>query len=299
MQQSRFEKQRYLFIDCKTETDFAKFEKLVEAVIYSFGFISGSLVRDEVTILKFSDDSFDGITGFQFRRVEDTINSSLELVNPYEHKTWANLDKRLPFPEAVFSNLIQLCIDDQSLLRALRIITQARQLPNELQIASFYVALETIKGIVIGKNIEKTRSFKDADYANEVVAKLRQIIEELPANEFLHKGRVLGKIAQLNDIGNNEGFIAAFELVGLTLTKADKEYINKRNRFLHGRFDFENEPEDKRNQGLQKIALNVHLLTCSLLLKHVGFSGPVKNFLKYLDLVNKKNEVDEPLFRYI
>jgi len=294
-----FENKRCIFIDCKELIGYSTFEKIIEAIIYSFGFLSGSLTRDELTILKFKNSDFTTIEGFQFRKVEDSIISSLEILNPKEHKQYEKLGNTEYLSEIVFSKIVLLCFSEQRFLRALRIITQARNLPVEIQAASIFVALETIKEIIIEANQEKTASFKNEKFAVKLIEEIKGKIEAIPELEFNNKSRVLRKVSELNAIGNNEGFYAAFELLGISLNKEEKYCISMRNRFLHGNVPFANEPEQKRKKALQEISINAHFLTCALILKYVNYNGAIKDFAKYLDLINNENKLDRPLFKRI
>lgn len=158
--------------------------------------------------------------------------------------------------------------------------------------------METVKKIIIDENIEKIIPFINPSFAADTILKLKKIISAIPDNEFNDKASVLRKIDNLNTVGNNDSFKLAFKLVGFNLTKEDEKCILMRNRFLHGNIPFENEPEQTKKKELLNLTLNAHLLTCSLILKYAGYSGVVKNFLKYWDLVNKIPN-DASLFRSI
>ncbi|KYG80978.1 hypothetical protein EV198_2856 [Roseivirga ehrenbergii] len=294
-----YKKQRYLVVDSLTSMDYPEFEKAVEAIIYSFGFLSGSLTRDELTIFSHSESSFKKVSGFQFRQTEDTIRSSLGIINPREHKEYDNLDKAIYFSEEDFSKLATVCFNELPFKRAIRIITQSRNLPQEIETASFFVALETIKNLIITSNEEKIRSFKNQEDANKLILDCKALVNKLDDSKLNFKQRVLNKMDQLNDIGNNESFLISFDLMGLKLNKAEKQCIKKRNRFLHGNMPFENEPESVKTKELSEIALRTHYLVSSLILKYAGCSCYLKNTLKYLDLANGENKVDEPLFKKI
>lgn len=294
-----YKKQRYLVVDSLTSMDYPEFEKAVEAIIYSFGFLSGSLTRDELTIFSHSESSFKKVSGFQFRQTEDTIRSSLGIINPREHKEYDNLDKAIHFSEEDFSKLATVCFNELPFKRAIRIITQSRNLPQEIETASFFVALETIKNLIITSNEEKIRSFKNQEDANKLILDCKALVNKLDDSKLNFKQRVLNKMDQLNDIGNNESFLISFDLMGLKLNEAEKQCIKKRNRFLHGNMPFENEPESVKTKELSEIALRTHYLVSSLILKYAGCSCYLKNTLKNFDLANGENKVDEPLFKKI
>lgn len=292
------DKQGLIFIECNHLIEYAVFEKLLEAVIYSFALISGSLVRNELTILKFSNKDFTKLRGFQFRKIEDSVISTIEIINPRIHKEFEKLSKTIYFPLNIFSKLTELCYNNKRLLRAIRIITQARDQPVEIEAASIFVALETVKQIIIEENIEKISPFKNSTFAKETIDSLKEHISSIPETKFNDKASVLRKLENLNMVGNNDSFKIAFKLVGFELTKDDEKCISMRNRFLHGNIPFENEPEQQKRKELLSITLNAHLLTCSLIFKYAGYNGAVMNFLKYWDLVNKiPNEAT--LFRTI
>lgn len=291
-------KQRYIFIDCKDRVSLGEFEKILDAITYSFALISGSLVRDEVTILGFGNSDFTSLQGFRFNQLKDSNISDLELVNPRQHRDYDGLDRMIFFPEEVFLKIIHLCLTDKRWLRAIKIISQARGLPTELEASAFFVSLETIKEIIIEENNDKIAPFKNPKTATDYIEKFKTIIEEIADDEFTNKNAVIRKLNDLNKVGNNESFKLAFGLVGFELTKADIQCISLRNRFLHGNIPFEHEPEQKKERELIKIALNAHLLTCSLILKYANYNGVVKDFLKYWDLHTKTENQDE-LFRPI
>ena len=294
-----YKKQNYLIVDSLSPLDHSQFEKAVEAVIYSFGLLSGSLTRDELVTLNYSDPEFKKITGFQFRKIEDTIRSSLETINPREHKEYEGLDKTLHFSERDFSRLVNVCFNELPFKRAIRIITQSGNLPREIETAAFFVGLETMKNLIITKNEEKIRSFKEQDDASKLINRCKTLVNEIEDSKFNSKQRVLNKLDQLNDIGNNESFFMSFELMGLKLNAAEKQCIKKRNRFLHGNMPFENETENVKNKELSEIALRAHSLVSSLILKYAGCSCYLKNKLRYIDLASGENEINEPLFKKI
>ncbi len=294
-----YKKQRYLVIDSLSSMVYPQFEKAVEAVIYSFGLLSGSLTRDELMLFRHSEPSFGKVAGFQFRQIEDTILSSIGTIDPHEHKMYAGLDKAIHFSEEDFSKLATLCFNELPFKRAIRIITQSRNLPQEIKTASFFVALETIKNLITTSNEERTRSFKEQDDAIKLILDCRGLVNKLLDSKFNFKKRVLNKLDQLNDIGNNESFLMSFELMGLELNSAEIQCIKNRNRFLHGNMPFENEGKGVKDKELSEIALRTHDLVCSLILKYAGCNCYFKNNLKYLNLDDGENKIIEPLFKKI
>lgn len=290
---------KYIIIDCKTKTDFETFECLMESIVYSFALISGNLIRNHVTIIRFQNPDFSNIEGFRFKKLKENVISQLEIYNPQEHKEYFNLSETLFFPIRDFSNLCQLSYNSKPLLRAIRTLTQARNQPIEIETAAFFITLETIKQLIIEENEEKISPFKNKKSAKSAVKKLRDIIKSLPGEEFNDKEAVIRKIENINSIGNTDGFKLAFELMGINLTSEDINCINNRNKFLHGNIPYDHETKENRKKELSKINLNAHLITCALILKYAGYNGPLKNYLKYLDLMNGHYLINQPLFRII
>ena len=172
-------------------------------------------------------------------------------------------------------------------------------MPNEIKIASLYVALETIKQKIVDDNIDKISPFKNKLFATTIINNLKNIISNLPEDNFNDKNMVMKKVENLNTLGNNDSFIWAFKLVEYELSKEDKKYIQLRNRFLHGNVPFDNEVEQSKNEALLDITTNTHFLVCGLLLKYVGYEGVVKDLLSYINLKKGIYLPEKPLFKRI
>lgn len=295
----RIDNQNFLILECHNELSRVEFEKLLESTLYSFALISGCLVKDAQYILKFQNPDFSKVEGFSFKKNNESVITNKELYNYMEYKAYCGTDGLFFFPKKIFSNLAQLCRNDDILLRAVRIICQSRNLSVEIEAASIFVALETVKGIVIKENSEKIAPFKDPKFADQILREFKLKIDSLEDSNFNSKKSIINKLDSLNQVGNNESFKLAFELVGFKLSKNDLKCISMRNRFLHGNMPYDDKNEEIRMKELTKISLSAHFLTCCLILKYSGFDGVVKNFLKYLDLTNCMDEVDEELFRHI
>ena len=293
------EKKRFIFIDCHKEIKKEQFEKLAETILYSYAFISGCLINTTYNYLKFQNSDFTKLTGFRVKQVNESIITNYELFNTREFKAYFNTKSLYFFPKNIISDLSNSCYTNPRFLRALRILCNARQKPVEIEASSIFVVLETIKDLILINNTEKVSPFKDDEFAKKIIKEFKQKIESLDDSNFNRKNSVLNKLQDLNKPGNNESFRLAFELVGFELSKNDKNCIAMRNRFLHGNMPYDNEVQDERQKQLAKISLSAHFLTCCLILKYIGFDGYAKNFLKFLDITNEIDEVDEKLFRKI
>lgn len=297
-------KQNYIIIESKNKVTYMAFDKIVESIIFSYAFISGNLIRDEIILLKFKDNDFCDIIDFKYKRIEDSVDSFFELINPREYKLYLENTKRelsnlVYFPVSIFCELVNLCNTNNPILRAVKIITQSRNLSNEIKTASFFVALETIKQQIIQNQTTSVTPIKEKEQANELIIKIQRVVNDIPDNLFNDKNIILRKIENLNTIGNNDSFELAFKIVQFNLTKDDKTFIKQRNRFLHGNIPFDNEEENVKNKKIEEIMFQTHFLVCSLLLKYINYSGIVKDLLCYTQLFKEKQLPEKPLFREI
>ncbi|AUC77445.1 hypothetical protein [Olleya sp. Bg11-27] len=274
------------------------FENYISAITYCFGLISGQLFRDEIIILKYSDNKFEKITSFNYKKLEDSI-SGIPAIDPQLYWELSESKKVRPYiGKEIFQDLINKSLNDLRLLRAIRIMSESCQYPIEIKASTYSVALETVKNIIIEENEEKINPFKIKKKASNTIKELKKIVDVIPESEFNSKKMVLNKLEQINQVGNRDSFLLSFKLLNIKLSEDDKRCINMRNDFLHGRipFDVENDP---KAYELHHIVYKLHLLVCSLILKYSGFSGLMLNNIKLADLLHFDKKLNETLFRKI
>jgi hypothetical protein len=289
----------YLIIDSTTSLLYEEFERILGAIIYSTGIISGNLTRSEIYILQSVNEQFNTFSGFHYRKLEESISSRMEVIDKRGLEFMVGYPVNALIPNSVFSKLITLAYTDKRYLRAFKTIAESNLYPLEIRASVYSVALETLKNIVIEENEKAVNPFKEKEYARDAIKKLLEIVKEMDDSKFNHKQGVLNKIEQLNQIGNSESFLKAFEIVEIDLLDADKKAIAMRNDFLHGRVPFENEIESIGNDQLRLITYKLHFLVTSLILKLAGYSGYVRNSPRYFSIITNSGKVDEPLFRKI
>jgi len=293
------EEDYFLFIDSMTPIKYDEFEKSIGAIFYSLGMITGEVLRNEMYILQSSNNNFKLISGFQYRRIEDSISSGMEVVSP--HLLWdftRSNSQEAYINMEVFSNIVNKARQDKRFLRALKIISEANEYPLEIRASAYSVALETVKNIVVEENNEKINPFKDRKFAAKIIKSLKEIITPLEDTFFNNKETVLNKLEQINQVTNKDSFKIAFDICGFSLTDIDEKALLKRNDFLHGRIPFEDEEEAEKNQELKFITYKLHFLVTALIMKYCKFSGLLKNNPKFFSVFAEDNkEIDEPLFR--
>jgi hypothetical protein len=275
------DKTNYVFIDSLVPLTMQLFKEQLTSLLTSYALISGSLMQDEILFIKSTESDFSNLSEFYFERTIDSIDSWVELLSPRNYRDLYNLPTTPYLDPPVFSKLVYLCHSNKKYLRAAKIITESKNLPPHIEVAAVFVALETVKELIIDKHREKVKPFKDPAFASSIIKEFIDRVNLIDDEKFLNKKRVVSKLAQLNAIGNNESFTMAFELLGIDLNKEEKEFIKKRNHFLHGSIPFEDEEGEKTTMELHKIALYMHMLTGALMLKFAGYSGPIFNFWTY------------------
>lgn len=295
------EDQDFIFVDCLDLITYSEFEIFIGSIIYTFGFISGNLFRNELFILQSISQSFEEVCGYQFRRIEDNIESNMSIV-PFKVMEGLDIKERHKtgkLSESTFCSIVSKAHDHPGLLRTIKIISQSNILPLELRTAAYSVALETIRNVVIEANQDKANPFKEKQFARKIVKQIRKIIDPISEGKFNNKETIIKRVQNLNQVGNTESFKKAFELLEMELTVNDEFCISKRNDFLHGRIPFMDEEEGQKNDELKHIADKLHFLVSCLIFKYAGFSGYVLNKSKLYSALKSKKKIEEPLIRKI
>lgn len=301
----RFNKQYYFIIESQTLLKPEDFENHINSILYSFALISGFLPRNEIYLFYSKTDSFNDHLAFEYRKIQETIDSRMEVISPDDlreiERQKGNQVSRLDsvIKSNIFSNLTTIVFNDSKVLRALSIITEGNVYPLEIRAATYLVALETIKNIIIEKNEDKITPIKDKPVSKQLIKDMKLLIEKLSPSVFNNKAAIIARVENINQITNTDSIYKIFELMKMELNDDDKECLAKRNDFLHGKVPFESELLYKHSKELQHITYKVHFLLTSLILKCAGYSGFVKNNPKYFDVFVAKRDIDEPLFRKI
>lgn len=289
------DKKQYLFIDSTKPGGYVLFKKAVEAFLIHYGWISGNLIRKRMFILLATDAAIRKIQHFSYYKLSESKHGR-EAIRPRDLIDFVSketLEKERYLNNLVLSRLIESSLNDPAFLRAATIIAESHGYPLEIRAATYSVALETLKNIIIEQNQSKINPVKNKTIAKQIAKRLKEVVVQFPESNFNNLQLYLQRINQLNQVGNTDSFLKAFELVGLRLTQSDKECLKKRNDFLHGRIPFDPQPEDHQNTELTAVVLRLHLLLCALMLKMAGYSGFMFNNLRFrfLSLHN------EPIYR--
>ena len=291
--------ERFLIIDSLSEIDYDQFDIITEIVLECFALISGNLYRNERVILGAEDCNFKKIISFSFFNIDKSIISNHELFNYLELCEVLNINKTDKLLINVFENLVNIAFKDKRILRTIKLITQTYNTPIEARASSIFVALETVKNVILDQNEESVSLVKDTRIAKEMIERMKEIVYMVSINEFNNRDALLSKINSINKIGNNDGLRKIFDLYGIVLNKEDKDCIAARNRFLHGTVPGKIENRKEHERYIALITLRTQFLVSVLLLKMSGYNGYVKCSFSFLDKFIFDDKLNEPLFRKI
>lgn len=279
----------YLIIDCNTEIALSDFKKATNALLLVIGLFTGNLYKGENYILS-GNDKF-----VEYSNAEKSVITNMLLVDPihiYEVKSYVNFD--------TLSRMCKGVLDDHKMERVIRLILEGNSTDSILLRSAIYsVGLETLAKIIVDKNEDKVKPINKTLF-NEIRDALLKVLNGFGLSTDSDGYKILSnKIMNLNSPTNSDKLKKPFELYGIELNEHDKKTIQHRNKFLHGTspiVGFE-ESKDKRIE-LLLIAHKMNFLVCSLLLKHLGYSGYVCNYFSDLER-NTKGKPSERFTRKI
>ncbi|RZA01101.1 MAG: hypothetical protein EOP47_11955 [Sphingobacteriaceae bacterium] len=277
------DKKTYLFIDAVVPCSYEIFKKVIDIFLIHYGWISGCLIRKRMIILIATDPGITNIKHFSYYKLDES-KKGLEAVRPRDIVDFIKTEDLLEryLNSKVLSNLIEYSLENSAFLRAATIISESHGYPLEIKASTYSVALETLKNIIIEKNQDKINPIKIKTVARDIVKILKETVNNhLQESDFNNRDLYLQRIEQLNQIGNTDSFMKAFELMGLYLNDKDRDCLTKRNDFLHGRIPFEEQPGQPINTELATVVMRLHLLLCALMLKMTGYSGFLFNNMRY------------------
>ena len=112
--------------------------------------------------------------------------------------------------------------------------------------------------------------------SDKIREKFKTIIDEYEEQIGDYGMAILNaKIENVNSPTNTKKLSKPFELYNIQLSKDDTEILGHRNKFLHGTAPFEEEKLEEKHIDLVFISSRLHFLLCTLMLKHIGYSGHI------------------------
>ncbi len=295
---------KYIFIDSIQKLSYTEFYRSIYSILISFGFITGKLPMDEGYFFAYDNTDYNN---FVHARYSTLIGSSSSIYNPIYTNAFSyisdnptkarNLNKQLKgIKEKEFSNLCTKAYDSPELSSVMYLLLEASKGSLQMMAGCYSMCLETLTHIIASDNEDKLNPIKDKRMAKKIKDDLLSVINN--NKDKLGDGYEIlrNKIGNINQATNRDKLIKPFHLLGIELTIDDKECIDKRNYFLHGRMpDIEMGKiiDDKEFGKIFHTTLKLNILISALILKLIGFSGKILNHTQIHNSITKINLYEE------
>ncbi len=299
---TRRKEEYYMVIQSGSKMDSEEMYKRVFAITTSISLITGYKYGDYHFQIASDDSDFGTIRSIIFGSIEKTRYCHYRIVNnkwddtynmlgKYEYQKYAQEivkesadDPNIYYDNKevdakVFNGLADLLYNYNDLAISASMLLEGGLLNIIYQPPFFHVALETITSALIDGTQEVIKPpMEKKEYNTKVKPVLVDALNDIPGLPDDAKRIYTRRVENnLNTCANQDKLSKCFENVGYTLTKEDKDTIQKRNSTLHGHLsDIKKELPDQQ-WDMFAIALRLHKLCCILLLKAAGYKGRILN----------------------
>lgn len=291
------------------------------AILTGIGFISGYSPGDYGYIFKF--DTIDSVN-FSFYEFLSSFVSSYDdhnytvidsnIYSYIPEEDISNKEKRDEFIEEhkndfygisydSFSLLCENLLNNEKFRDGIHSIMEARKSSLIAMGILYSVALESLSALVTDENKEKIFYIKDKTKRKALQEKLKNTAQKFFEDERLElelkDSPIEKRLNSINEPTNADKLIKPYELLNIPLFDDDKEIINHRNDFLHGKPICNLTIDD--DNGFKKlwyIALRLNFLANAIALKYINHKGNIKN-LSGLLLPDYSDKNQQPTFRRI
>lgn len=289
-----------IFVDGYGREDLIDFKQKAEIIRVAFALLSGKFYGGKCLYVTSNEADFKEIDGVWYelerspilsnRRVIDlqTFRLMLKHEDPEQLKQYKEIDKRISGD--VFSALCKALLENESLLHAANLVISGMGNIDPLQQGALYaVALETLTTALGEQKAKDLKPIADKNISKAFVADLKSVLAKYEADLSEEAKTILTKnIEGVNRPTNRDKLVKTFDLYGITLSDLDKNTIDKRNDYLHGR-----NPLDLSKQfELTQISLRLHSLIVALFLKSVGYEGHVINLDIHIYLTDEEKMME-------
>lgn len=254
--------------------DFEKFQHIIECVIAAYGFLNGDYFIDRAYY--FSNKTINGRNKITYRyensKRQVKTNSPIIDSGHYEDISIENLQ----LTSSQFNSLVNLLYKNEEYLRSSLLLINAGNLKGCAKASLATVALETITS-KIGAKLSSKKIIENKKIFKELRDQLKKTLESFSDRITQEQSEtLLAKLDNINSKPNRDKLEDAFQLIGVTLDKEEKECISYRNLFLHGSLPRKDEEMWMTDTELLDIVANrLVMLSSILLLKQAGYNGMV------------------------
>lgn len=288
-----------LIFQCNEEISYKKFYDMSIIVLSVLGYINGYCPKERGYIFQY-DNFSDKFKSFRCNlELGKTFKTSFNIIdgNPYSYRKayekndfnpMDGLEEQLgQINKEIFEKICNNILNNKEFELAFYSLLDITNntLITPLDNAMFCVVLETLTNMIVKENEDKISWHKDREIKRKHREKLLEasqlFFQEYQIEDF-ENSYIKNKINDIDKIPNSISLNKPFNILEISLTKAEEAMLKKRNHFLHGRHNYET------NEFQQFISeyRTLNFIINALILKYVGFSGIVLN-------LNKDNEGEE------
>lgn len=226
-------------------------------------------------------------SALRYNKVEYALGQILDETNQVlsDLQDWIQLDE--------FEKIVLMLYNNDDLARAVLILIESSTFALDYEGAMCAVALETICSVL--DNTKQGTFLENDRWKNCVVPKFEILIKQLLDSEIIskeHAATMRKKLNGLNMPTNGDKLSVPFENRGYTLSKSEKEVIQKRNRFLHGHII--GHTYDEAYKEILYSCMELQKLCAILLFREAGFKGYIINNAVLMGLEQAVND-KEPI----
>ncbi len=267
--------QQLLFIDSQESIGLGDFRVALETILISYAFVTGYYPREKRYILSAPDPSFTTIDDISFDTLSHSFSSTYSVVPSSALRLHFGIQEDIRFPIVSFERLCHKLATNSTLARVIVMLVEGHVLSIHLRAAVYSIALEAITDIISQENEARFVPIEDKSLAKKILDQLLTTLEEfkpqLSASGFETLTR---KLRVLNSPTNKDKLLLPFSLLQIELSANEVKCIESRNDFLHGRFPFDYS-NSSENYQLEQVALTLLFCVNALILKYIGYSGPI------------------------
>lgn len=308
------EESYYLAIESQFACSYDDMQRYIYSISLSLGLVTSVITFDFAYILASTSEDFEKETYSGFSEMRKSIKGQYHFftTNIYSLKTaleynkveyalsqildengrvlsklqdWIQLDE--------FERIVLMLYGNDDLARAVLILIESSTFALDYEGAMCAVALETICSVL--DNTTQGTFLENDRWKNCVVPKFENLIKQLLDSEAIskeHAATMRKKLDGLNMPTNGDKLSVPFENRGYTLSKSEKEVIQKRNCFLHGHII--GHTYDEAYKEILYSCMELQKLCAILLFREAGFKGYIINNAVLMGLEQAVND-KEPI----
>lgn len=259
----------YFIIETVVKCKYQDFVKFLDDIILSIAYLTGEFLGKSIFVLASNDNNFEKNELLCLKSFYDDLNNGIAVIPDFHFlKDIVGNMNDIASPELI-SKLAEEISKNIIFKRTILLICQAHSEPSYVKATLFSVALETITNLIYEQIEAANKPVQDPKLSKKIRISLKKTLDEYKS-EITEEAyeKFCNDINRLNSLTNKQKLLLPFKYLGFSLPIKDREAIEKRNDFLHGRI-----PENGNKHNLP-ITIG-RLLFCInfLVLKHIDFSG--------------------------